>query len=210
MRPTLIFFFVLFSVVCCCAQETFRAEPVQIGENLQLVAPHDNSVVVQSRIWLILKGELPRDDVLFNGKPLKWDRHFGGDTHVGVLGMEIGQQSLQIGGKELHFVLGRNDKDHAGDPSWNVYRLHNMKPGPNPCARCHETVKNEEDGLIRVGELMTPADACYKCHISEKLDEQHQATKLEENWRENCRDCHFIHASPHDHLLRQPRETYLK
>lgn len=190
------------------AAEGFRAEPVRLSESSVLIAPHDDSVVVVSRLWLIMKGEIP-EEVTLNGQPIRWDRHFGGDVHVGILRLEIGMQNLKIGEKELHFALGRNEKDHAGPADWQVYRLHNMKPGPNPCMWCHVSEKMEE-GTFRIGELKQPAEACFKCHLTEKIDVQHSNTKVDPNWREHCRDCHFIHASPHKYLLRQPRETYLK
>lgn len=187
--------------------EKFTAKPVQLNDNLLLIAPHDNSVVVVSRLWLILKGEIP-EEVTLNGTPIRWDKHFGGDVRVGILRLEIGMQNLKIGDKEIHFVLGRNEEDHAGPEDWEVYRLHNMKPGPNPCMRCHECEK-QEDKTNLVGALMTPENACFKCHLHEKINVQHSNTQLEANWKERCSECHFIHASPYKYLLRQPRKTYL-
>ncbi len=187
----------------------FTAEPVKLNESLFLVAPHDNSVVVVSRLWLILKGELPEEPVTMNGQPFTWDKHFGGDVHVGILRLEIGMQNLKIGDDELHFVLGRNEKDHAGPEDWQVYRLHNMKPGPNPCIECHNGEKDEEE-KFHVGTLKTPDEACFKCHQTDKIQTQHENTRLDSNWTQSCRDCHFIHASPYKYLLRQPQETYLK
>ncbi len=186
----------------------FHAAPVQISENTYLIAPHENSVVVVSRLWLILKGELP-EETLHNGKPVKWDEHFAEGIHVGILRLDLGMQNLKIGDHEFQFVLGRNEKDHAGPNDWLVYRLHNMKPGPNPCMRCHES-QRRDDGKVKIGALMSPENACFKCHIREKIDVQHSNTKLNEDWKEKCSECHFIHASPHKYLLRQPRETYLK
>lgn len=207
----------IFSIVCwfsgisgAYAQEasSFHAAPVQLSENTCLIAPHENSVVVVSRLWLILKGDVP-EEVLHNGKPVKWDKHFAEGTYVGILRLDLGMQNLKIGERELQFVLGRNEKDHAGPEEWQVYRLHNMKPGPNPCMRCHESEK-QEDGKAKIGALMKPEEACFKCHIMEKIDVQHSNTKLSGDWKEKCSDCHFIHASPHKYLLRQQRETYLK
>lgn len=188
--------------------DAFHAAPVQLSENTYLIAPHENSVVVVSRLWLILKGDVP-EETLHNGKPVRWDTHFADGTHVGILRLDLGMQNLKIGDREFQFVLGRNEKDHAGPSDWLVYRLHNMKPGPNPCMRCHES-KRQEDGKVKIGALMKPDDACFKCHIGEKIDVQHSNTVLKEDWKEKCSECHFIHASPHKYLLRQPRETYLK
>ncbi len=204
-------FFAAASVVTYVrAEETteqFMAKPVQLNDDLLLIAPHDNSVVVVSRLWLILKGEIP-ENVTLNGLPIRWDKHFGGDVRVGILRLEIGMQNLKIGDKEIRFALGRNEKDHVGPEDWGVYRFHNMKPGPNPCMRCHECEK-QEDNTNLVGALMTPENACFKCHTHEKIDVQHSNAMLEANWKERCSDCHFIHASPYKYLLRNPRETYL-
>ncbi|MBE6426677.1 MAG: hypothetical protein E7029_11980 [Planctomycetaceae bacterium] len=188
--------------------EKFDAKPVQLSDKTFLIAPHGDSVVVVSRLWLILKGECP-EEVLHNGQPVRWDSNFGGDVHVSILRLDIGMQKLKIGDRELEFVLGRNEKDHAGPSEWMVYRLHNMKPGRNPCMRCHETEKNA-DGKIEVGALMSAQDACFKCHIPEKIDVQHSNTVVNDDWRTKCSDCHFIHASPYKYLLRQPRGSYLK
>lgn len=192
----------------CAADDAFRAEPVKLSDKTFLIAPHGNSVVVVSRLWLIMKGELP-EEVLHNGSPIRWEPHFSGDVHVAILRLDIGMQSLKIGDQELSFVLGRNEEDHAGSPDWMVYRLHNMKPGRNPCMRCHES-ERQEDGKAKIGALMKPADACFKCHLNDKIEVQHSNTHVNPDWKEKCSECHFIHASPYKYLLRQPRETYLK
>ena len=188
------------------ANTSFRAEPVRLSSGNLLIAPHADSVVVASRVWLIFKGE--QEPISLNGKDLEWNPRFGGDVHTAILRLEIGMQRLKIGEDEIQFVLGRNDENHAGPKDWQVYRLHNMKPGPNPCMRCHVCEKIGEE--IHVGALNPPKDACFNCHELEKINEQHANTRLEENWRESCKDCHFLHASPNKYLLRQPRELYLK
>ncbi|MDO4571056.1 MAG: hypothetical protein Q4D38_11770 [Planctomycetia bacterium] len=188
------------------SESAFRAEPTALSGGRMLIAPHANSVVLQARLWLIVRGdEVP---LALNGNELRWNDRFAGDVHVAILRLDIGKSRLQIGDDEIQFVLGRNEESHAGPKDWLVYRLHNMKPGPNPCLHCHECEK--EEGKVFVGNVKTPQDACYKCHLADKIDEQHANTKLEDDWREKCSDCHFIHASPHMYLLRQPRELYLK
>ncbi|MDO5113113.1 MAG: hypothetical protein Q4E67_01930 [Planctomycetia bacterium] len=191
---------------CCVWSADFKAEPVQLSNGKILVAPHADSVVLVSRLWLILRGE--KEDLTLNGQPLKWNKRFEGDVHVADLRLEIGMQRLKIGEEEVRFVLGRNEVDHSGPAEWQVYRLHNMKPGPNPCRECHVCEKVEDK--IHVGDLNPPQEACFRCHERDDIQKQHANTRLEENWMESCSDCHFVHASPHKYLLRQPREQYLK
>ncbi|MBO5436364.1 MAG: hypothetical protein J6A23_01765, partial [Thermoguttaceae bacterium] len=80
--------------------EKFDAKPVQLSDKTFLIAPHGNSVVVVSRLWLILKGECP-EEVIHNGQPVRWDSNFGGDVHVSILRLDIGMQKLKIGDQEL-------------------------------------------------------------------------------------------------------------
>ncbi|MDO4574457.1 MAG: hypothetical protein Q4D98_04520 [Planctomycetia bacterium] len=202
----LVFVFLLWISPMVWGEESFRAEPVSLPGGSLLVAPHADSVVVVSRVWLITKGE--RVEGTLNGTPISWLPRFGNGTNVATLGLEIGKQKLVLGNDTVEFVLGRNDQDHSGPKEWQVYRLHNMKPGPNPCMECHVCEKSN-DG-ISVGALNPPDKACFRCHEMKDITRQHANTKLEKNWLETCRDCHFLHASPNKYLLRKPRESYLK
>ncbi|MDO4550870.1 MAG: hypothetical protein Q4C96_06420 [Planctomycetia bacterium] len=207
--------FIIFTVYISCgcllsasdSAQTFRAEPVTLPSGRILVAPHPESVVVVSRVWLIIKGEC--GDLKLNGVPKKWNDRFSGDVHVATLGLEIGMVTLEIGEDKYRFVFGQNEVDHAGPKEWSVYRMHNMKPGINPCKECHDCQRND-DKKILVGNLNPPDKACFHCHETELLTKQHINTILENNWLQNCKDCHFIHMSPHKYLLRKPRTEYLK
>ena len=191
--------------------EDFRAEPMKLESGQLMIAPRPDSVVVVSKVWLILKSDDPNaepGEVKFNGEPVSWNPRFVGNVRVTDLWLDIGWQKMEVNGQKFRFAMGQNDIDHVGPKEWPVVRLHNMKPGPNPCAECHQCEK--EDRKIRVGELKPPQDACFHCHEVPKLTEQHEKVKLEENWQESCRDCHYLHVSPYPYLLRKPKEGYMK
>ena len=191
--------------------EDFRAEPMKLESGQLMIAPRPDSVVVVSKVWLILKSDDPNaepGEVKLNGEPVSWNPRFVGNVRVTDLWLDIGWQKMEVNGQKFRFAMGQNDIDHVGPKEWPVVRLHNMKPGPNPCAECHQCEK--EDRKIRVGELKPPQDACFHCHEVPKLTEQHEKVKLEENWQESCRDCHYLHVSPYPYLLRKPKEGYMK
>ncbi len=200
--------FFAFSPACAAAAEAegFRAEPFRLPSGRLIVAPHPDSVVVVSRVWMIMKGEPA--ELKVNGVTKKWNERFVGDVHATMLGLEIGMVNLEIGEEKCRLAFGQNEMDHVGPKDWKVNRMHNMKPGPNPCMECHECQR--EDKNVRVGELNPPDKACFHCHETDLITKQHANTQVEENWMQHCKDCHFIHMSPHKYLLRKPREEYLK
>ena len=206
MKSHLAFILLLFLIPHHAqSAENFKAEPVTLPSGRLIVAPHPDSVLVVSRVWLIMKGEPATLSV--NGVEKKWLPRFVGDVRVAMLGLDIGMVNVQLGDEKFRVVLGQNDMDHAGPKDWSIYRMHNMKPGPNPCMECHEYENTA--GNIRVGVLNPPEIACFRCHDTDLLIKQHENTVLEENWLQECAACHFIHASPHKYLLRNPRAEYL-
>lgn len=191
--------------------DEFQAQSVKLHSGRILVAPHADSVIQTPRPWMILKGT--PGTIRVNGVEKKWNPRFIGDVCVADLRLDVGLVKVEISQENgpadvINFSVGMNDIEHAGPPEWKMYRMHNMKPGPNPCMWCHEYKK--EDATVAIGELNPPEKACFKCHERPLITKQHKNTVITENWLEICSSCHFLHASPYKFLLRKPRSEYLK
>ena len=162
----------------------------------RIMFPPDQALLLSGNFDVIVR-TTAKAELLVDGKPHAWEA-FAPPIHVARLSLEPGRHVVQIDDQKREFVVALYADPHAGPPGWEPFKHHPIGSEEDRCADCHET--SRQNGKTAVG-LLKSYKACFECHMKVDFDVAH-CHPLEP--LESCKNCHALHASSRQSLLRAP------
>jgi predicted CXXCH cytochrome family protein len=143
-------------------------------------------------------GPKPRLPLRVDGRRGKW-LPYAPPVFVARLELKAGLHEITVGSQKLRVYVRGDEAAPAEVADWPVLRSHpGGADGWKDCGTCHEVT--DEKGRPNVGDPQEPS-ACKQCHSSEDFQLAHFHP---EKPLDTCHQCHALHGSADEHLLRGP------
>jgi len=169
---------------------------------VRVLFPAGRSVLEAGRLEFICvaAGDARRPPTLrIDGKAGRWELYVL-PVLVARLDLKPGRHAIAVGATKLEVYVQEN----GAQPElaeWPLFRTHpGGAEGWKECQACHEVT--EEGGRQSLGALREPA-ACQQCHSAEDFQLAHFHP---EKPLAGCHQCHALHGSTAESLLKGPRK----
>jgi predicted CXXCH cytochrome family protein len=140
----------------------------------------------------------PRLPLRVDGRRGKW-LPYAPPAFVARLELKAGLHEITVGSQKLRVYVCGEEPAPAEVAGWPVLRSHpGGADGWKDCGTCH--MVTEGKGPSTIGDPQEPS-ACKQCHSSEDFQLAHFHP---EKPLGTCHQCHALHGSTNEHLLRGP------
>lgn len=173
----------------------------------KVVAPPNQAVLLSGNLDVIYQGDKYQGDkatLEVDSRPVPWEEFYGGPIRVGHVHLSPGMHRVKIGDRNVQLCVALNEMEHDGPSDWKIQHIHTMSAEKDRCAECHDA--ETRNGRMIVGKALIP-ELCVACHTDSEVKDTHEELIKP---LKSCDNCHIMHGSPNDSLLKAPKAQIRK